>query len=220
MRTTTTRGSSGRGRAGGSRRARFALAVCAAGALLALTACSGSSGGAEQAAAIDGGAQVPPTLTHPPDFTLKDQSGNPVRLSAQRGRTVVVTFLYTHCPDVCPLIAEHLADGLRQLTPSRRAGVRVLPVSVDPQGDTPAAVRHFIAVHHLPAQFRYLTGTQAQLEPIWSAYNVAAVPNANDEEIDHSAYELFIDPSGVARVLFDAQVTPAQTREAILRIGA
>ena len=223
MRRPTALGSSDYGYSRGSRRARIVLAACAASALLALTACSGSSGGAEQttAAAIDGGAPVPPTLTHPPDFALKDQSGRQVRLSAERGHTVVVAFLYTHCPDVCPLIAEHLADGLKELTPSQRAGVRVLSVSVDPRGDTPGAVRRFIAVHRLPEQFRYLTGTQAQLEPIWSAYNVAAVPNAkNGAEIDHSAYELFIDPSGVARVLFDAQVTPTQTRRAIQSIGA
>ena len=61
-------------------------------------------------------------------------------MSSQRGRFTLVTFLYTNCPDVCPLIAEHLNTALRQLG-TTRADTRVLAVSVDPNGDTPSAVR-------------------------------------------------------------------------------
>ena len=68
-----------------------------------------------------------------------------VRMSSQRGRFTLVTFLYTNCPDVCPLIAEHLNTALRRL--GERADTRVLAVSVDPKGDTPAAVRQFRRRH-------------------------------------------------------------------------
>src|SRR5271154_2210240 len=100
-----------------------------------------------------------------PDFALRDQHGQMIRLSAERGRFVVLTFLYVDCRDVCPVIAGQLNQALRELGPARN-DVRVLAVSVDPKGDTPAAVRHFIAVHRLLPQFLYLTGTTRTLEPI------------------------------------------------------
>lgn len=48
----------------------------------------------------------PPRETQ--DFTLRDQFGAPVRLSDFRGRSVGLTFLYTFCPDVCPLVTANL----------------------------------------------------------------------------------------------------------------
>src|SRR5438034_11726188 len=63
-----------------------------------------------------------------PNFTLHDESGAAVSLHGQRGKIVLVTFLYTHCPDVCPLIASNLNTALRNLG-SKRAQVRVLAVS-------------------------------------------------------------------------------------------
>jgi len=117
---------------------------------------------------------------------------------------VIVAFLYTHCPDVCPPLAEHLNQALRELT----GEVRVLAVSVDPRGDTPQAVRHYVRLHRLLPQFRYLIGSRRQLAPVWSAYHVAASPN-NLELVDHTVYELLIDPKGVGQVIYDAHVHAA-----------
>jgi protein SCO1/2 len=139
-----------------------------------------------------------------PDFALRDQSGRLVRLSQLRGRFVVVSFLFTHCPDVCPLIANELGDALRQLGPAR-AGVRMLAVSVDPAHDTPASVRAFIAAHRLPPQFRYLTGTRRELAPVWAAYHVGVDP-LRKQQIAHSAFEVLVDRSGTERLVYDTQV--------------
>jgi protein SCO1/2 len=127
-----------------------------------------------------------------------------VRLSAQRGRYVLVTFLYTHCPDVCPLIASNLNTALRLLGP-RASRVAVVAVSVDPQGDTPAAVRAYARRLRLVPQFHYLTGTRAELMPVWRKYNVLAIAR-KPELVDHVAYTVLVDPSGRRRVLYDAQV--------------
>jgi len=166
----------------------LALAVLAAG-------CGGRS------TALDGtkvSAAAPP-------FTLRDQSGAPVSLAAQRGRYAVVTFLYTHCPDVCPVIAGTL-NRVLQTPAGRRAGLRVLAISVDPKGDTPAAVRRFVREHRLVPAFRYLTGTRAQLAPVWAAFHIAAAPGP-EGTISHSSFEFLIDPKGRERVLYDANVT-------------
>jgi len=140
-----------------------------------------------------------------PSFTLHDQHGAAVSLASERGRYVVVTFLYTHCPDVCPVIAGML-NRVLQTPLARRAQLRVLAVSVDPKGDTPAAVTRFVRVHRLVSTFHYLTGTRAQLQPIWSAFHIASTPGP-DGTVSHSAFEILIDPNGRERLLYDSSVT-------------
>jgi len=165
------------------------------------------------AGAAAGGSNPPfvgPTLTHPappPDFALRDQDGHLVRLSSLHGKAVLLTFLYTHCPDVCPLTANNLNSALTRLGQAR-TDVRVLAVSVDPKGDTRAAVNTFVRSHRLRPQFRYLTGTAKELRSIWRAYKVQAVPQG-EAGVDHTLYTLLIDPGGRARVLFDVQARPA-----------
>jgi protein SCO1 len=143
-----------------------------------------------------------------PAIELHDAWGRPVTLAAQRGRWVLVTFLYVHCPDVCPLIAQNLNAALRQLGPNRRR-VRVLAVSVDPKGDTPQAVKRYVAQRALLPQFRYLIGTRARLTPIWAAWHVLAVSQKPDI-VDHVTYTMLVDPNGRQRLLYDAQVKARQ----------
>jgi protein SCO1/2 len=70
-----------------------------------------------------------------PDFTLNDSRGQPVQLSALRGQVVVLTFLYTSCPDTCPLITGKLRQIQTELG-SEAERVSLVVVSVDPQRDT------------------------------------------------------------------------------------
>jgi protein SCO1/2 len=165
--------------------------------------------GASKAAApsFDGSVMDPPLPAH--DFALHDQAGRLVRLSGLAGSYRIVTFLYTNCPDVCPLIATNLNEALRRLTPAERARVHVLAVSVDPKGDTPAAVRRFVAQHRLLPQFRYLTGTRAQLVRVWKDYGIAVQPPGQTRVVGHSSWELLVTPDGKGRILYDAQVKAA-----------
>jgi protein SCO1/2 len=140
-----------------------------------------------------------------PDFALRDQNGAVVRLSAQRGKVVLLTFLYTDCRDVCPLIASNLNLALLQLTPAQRREVRVVAVTVDPVHDTRSAVRRFIASHHLLPQFRYLTGIRDELRPIWQGYNLL-IQTKSVEQVSHSAYVLLVDRSGKARLYYGARI--------------
>jgi protein SCO1/2 len=153
------------------------------------------------------GSQLP-NPSPAPDFALHDENGKPVRLSQQKGRYVLVTFLYTHCPDVCPLIASSLNSALAAIGPARK-DVRVLAVSVDPKGDTPAAARAYRKRMHLVPQFQYLIGTRPQLKRVWRAYDVVAVDSSPDR-VDHVAYTLLLDRAGKKRVLFDSRVKAHQ----------
>jgi protein SCO1 len=150
-----------------------------------------------------------PTIRNPsvpPDFALRDQAGHVVELDRLRGRVVALTFMYTHCRDVCPLTAERLNAAIRSLG-AARTRVRVLAVSVDPAGDTPRAVRRFVALHRLLPEFRYLTGSPRALRQIWKEYGVSSVAKAGDR-VDHTLYTLLLDRSLRGRVLFDSTAGP------------
>jgi protein SCO1/2 len=187
---------------------RARVGLLAASALL-LAGCGGSSQATAvaqtQPSRFDGVELNPPQRA--PDISLRDQNGRPIRLSSLRGKTVFVTFLYVHCPDVCPLIATHLDTAVRRLgAPGRN--VRILAVSVDPKGDTPAAARRFVRQHDLLPTFHFLLGTRAQLALVWKAYHIVAWKDP-EGTVNHSAYTLLVDRSGNERVIYDATVKPA-----------
>ena len=143
-----------------------------------------------------------PSGTAAADFALVDQHGDVVRLSQQRGKITMLTFLYTHCVDVCPLIAEELNAVLRNLGPQRN-DARVLAVSVDPRFDTPQAIAHFIVQHRLLPQFHYLRGTRSQLQRVWQSYNVLVIPK-NPDLMAHTASITLIDEHGEPRMVYPA----------------
>lgn len=195
------------------RSGRLLVALLAA---LAASACGGGSGQSHEhqhgttgsltvagaSGRFAGGELNPPQPT--PDFTLTDQSGQKVSMADQRGKLVLLTFLYTNCPDVCPLITQNLNQALQMLGP-KRDGVRVLAVSVDPEGDTPGSVDKYAKAHHLLPEFHYLIGSRDELTKVWKDYDVAAV--ASDPElVDHTAYTMLVDRTGEGRVIYDAGV--------------
>jgi protein SCO1/2 len=173
--------------------------------LLAPLALLAGCGGKAAPPAFRGTELKPPPAA--PAFTLDDDAGKPVSLASDRGRYVIVTFLYTHCPDVCPVIAGNLNRVLATPT-ARQAKLRVVAVSVDPKRDTAAAVRRYVLEHRLRPSFTYLIGSRARLSTVWQAYHVAATPLRNGT-VAHSTFELLIDPTGHERVVYDAAAKPA-----------
>lgn len=149
------------------------------------------------------------------DFTLPDQRRKPVRLADLRGRVVVLTFLYTTCPDVCPLVTAKLRE-VGDLLGKRGRDVAFVAVTVDPERDTTEAVSEYSRRWGMFDRWRFLTGTQAQLEPIWNYYWVGevrhgppgAIPAAASYRIGHSSPVHLFDRSGQIRVVFDADSGP------------
>ncbi len=176
------------------------------GLAIVLAGCGSSAARIEvaprPASVFKGGAVTPPIKA--PPISLHDDAGRPVTLAAQKGRYVLVTFLYVNCPDVCPLIAANLNSTLRQLGPDA-SKVRVLAVSVDPKGDTPAAVKAYVQDKHLLPQFRYLIGTRAELRQAWAAWHVLSVADKKGL-VTHVAYTTLVDPTGKERVLYGSNV--------------
>lgn len=137
-------------------------------------------------------------------FDLHDARGGTTGTRDVAGKPYVVTFLYTDCTDVCPLIGAELRRAL-ELIGARADEAAVLAVSVDPKGDTPTAVRRWLDLHRLPKNFRYLIGAKAQLKPVWGAYYAAPqIPGRADSA--HTASIWLIDRRGRIRTKFSGGV--------------
>lgn len=140
-----------------------------------------------------------------PDFTLTDgATGSSLALSSLRPNVVAMAFLYTQCPDVCPLTAEHFRAAQERLG-SDSSRVRFLAVSVDPERDTPAAVQAFSAAHRLSRDWHYLIGPRAALSSVWSAYGIYAAPEGGGPTVAHNDAIYLIDAKGNARVLLHTE---------------
>jgi protein SCO1/2 len=138
------------------------------------------------------------------EFELEDARGGTLGTADVAGKPYIVTFLYTDCPDVCPLIGAELRRALERLGPQANE-VAVLAVSVDPNGDTPAAVGEWLDRHRLPRNFHYLIGSEAQLKPVWDAYYAAPqIPGRAYSA--HTASIWLIDRRGRIRTKFSAAV--------------
>jgi len=137
-----------------------------------------------------------------PDFQLKDQLGNSISLAQFKGKPVVLTFLYTHCPDVCPLTAEKLHATMQSLGQNAQQ-VAVLAVSMDPKGDTAVAAQNFSKVHKMGDYWHFLLGAHDELAPVWASYSVDAQAATSSGTVSHSSAIYVIDKQGRERVLLD-----------------
>lgn len=142
------------------------------------------------------------------DFALTDQSGAPFTQASLIGEPSIVTFGFTHCPDVCPAMLAMLARA------THAAGVpslRVVFVTVDPARDTPAVLDryvrafdpHFIALTGAPAPIRALA------RRLGVAYERVALPGG-DYTIDHTAVAFLLDSKGRVAAVFTSPLQAGQ----------
>ena len=165
--------------------------------VLVLTACA-----RETLVGTDLGTQAAP------DFTLTDAAtGQRLTFSQLQGSVVALAFLYTRCPDTCPLTAEHFRDAQQRLGADADR-VRFVAVSVDPDGDTPERVRDFSAAHRLSRNWHYLIGTRAVLAPVWAAYGIRSEPDPTGIGVGHTDAIYVIDAKGNARVVLHTEDGP------------
>jgi len=188
------------------------LGLCAAAAVAGVWL---ASGGDDAAAERSGGAfagAVRPPGARAPEFRLRDQDGRPVSMADYRGRTVVMTFVYSTCEDTCPAQVQSIRGALDRLG----RDVPVLAVSVDPRNDTRARARRFLLEQHVTGRVRFVLGSERELAPVWRGYGIA--PQRG--ELDHSAYVVLVDRAGRQRIGFPAaRLTPEDLARDLRRLG-
>lgn len=146
------------------------------------------------------GARLPPGF-RAPDFDLRNQDGQAIRMRELRGRPAIVTFLYTHCDETCPAQAQQVKGALNELGHD----VPALAIAVDPPRDTADSARRFLAEQRLTGRMDFVLGSRSQLRPLWSGY--AIQPQSVRQE--HQARIVLVDKRGLQRVGFPlGQTTP------------
>ncbi|HMD51378.1 MAG TPA: SCO family protein [Solirubrobacteraceae bacterium] len=191
------------------------LALVLAAGLVALLAVGGSSGAPSNKAAaqkenLDASGLLSPVRPAPP-LALHNYLGQPVNIDSYRGKAVLVTFLYTHCPDICPLITSQLRVAQNLMGPSVAARAQIIAVSVDPRGDTRAAVEAFLARHEMTGRMLYLTGTARELGPVWRAWGVGSERDvAQPQFVNHTGLVYGITGSGERLAIYAPQFQPAE----------
>ncbi len=157
------------------------------------------------------GQTLDPPQPAPALATLRNYNGESFDLAADRGKAVYVTFLYAHCPDVCPLIASNLHNAYAKMTAAQRAKVAIVAVSVDPKGDTASTVAVFMHEHQLAGEGKYLIGKAAQLVPVWKAWQVGSERDVSKPElVSHSALIYGVSGSGKLYTIYPANFAPEQ----------
>ncbi|MCE2464071.1 MAG: SCO family protein [Dehalococcoidia bacterium] len=104
-----------------------------------------------------------------PPFRLVNQFGDSVGLSDMAGKVVVLTFLYTNCPDICPLTTETLRRA-HTILGNDSNQIEMVAISVDPQRDSVESAYQYSDERDMLNRWHYLVGNEEQLEPIWKSY--------------------------------------------------
>ena len=160
---------------------------------------SGATGGfqVESESAYDGAIRIAPPIELP-DFTLTDQDGVPTGLRDLRGRFVLLTFGFTHCPDICPLTLSdfQLVNGLLG---DQSEEVAFVFISVDGRRDKPAVLRNFLAYRKLD-EIIGLTGAETDVRaagaPLGLSFERSGDTSTGSYTVNHTAGSFLLDRRG------------------------
>jgi protein SCO1 len=143
------------------------------------------------------------------DFTLTDHTGTPLRFGSLHGDVAAIGFVYSTCPDICGQVRTAFLTVQEQCSAQVGHGLELLLVSTDPTRDTPAQVAKYTDV--FKGQWRYLTGTKVDLEPVWEQFRVQVRDVDTDGRIDHTWMIALIDRRGAVRFRYFGQDDPSAT---------
>jgi cytochrome oxidase Cu insertion factor (SCO1/SenC/PrrC family) len=184
-----------------------ALAVGAgAGAALALTT-SGRSHAQNQPAVVSR-ANV--------TWKARDQAGAPISLTADRGRTVILTFTDPRCTTLCPLEAKVLNSVERQLPAGERPAI--VAVSVNPWGNARRYLLADVRKWRLAPDWRWAVGSRAKLARVWRNYSVSV--QFQGHEVSHTEGAYLVDRDGYQRALFLWPFAAADVIRAVRNLGS
>jgi protein SCO1/2 len=203
-----------------------AILVLTAGLAALVVGCGGSSSSSDptstSTSADYAGATANPAKPAPP-LKLDNYSGQPVNIDSYHGKAVLVTFIYDHCPDVCPLIVSNLHAAQNQMSAAERKQLQIIAVSVDPKGDTPQTVKKFLADHQMTGRMDYLIGSRPRLEQVWQNWNIVSKNDPsrkNPDAVEHSALIYGISSTGEITTLYPANFKPDQIVHDVPRLAS
>jgi protein SCO1 len=139
------------------------------------------------------------------DYPFTNQLGQPVTLRSFRGQAVAITFFFTRCPipEYCPRLSKNFEEASAKLAamPNAPTNWHLLSVTIDPQFDTPAALRNYARRYqHDPAHWSFLTGPVDKISELAKESGVTSTPDRG--LFDHNFRTLIVDPQGKLQMSF------------------
>ncbi len=142
-----------------------------------------------------------------PAFSLVDERGQPFTEAALRGHVTIVSFIFTRCPDICPVTSmkmEHLQEQLFDVGDR----VKLLSISIDPAYDTPERLTPYAARYHADAtRWRFITGPVDRVHDlVEKGLMTSMIPEGDVNgvpKITHRGYLALIDPQLHIRGFFE-----------------
>ena len=165
-------------------------------------------------------------------YSLVDHRGRVVTNSSRESKITVLTFMFTRCTDVCPIVTSNIRTALKEY--ALNEGVQVHIVTVDPEQDTPEAAAQFVEKWSLSSNWSFISGKEKDLRPIWNSYfvnpvnstrssksGIVSLKSALDRryEVIHTSPVFVLDRDGIARVLHTNPINPIELAKDIEIIG-
>ena len=138
------------------------------------------------------------------DFQLLGPRGRAFRLKDFRGKVVMLSFGYTHCPDVCPTTLQKLAR-VRKGLKGKAKDLRLLFITLDPERDTPQVLEKYVAF--FGESILGLTGTRQQIKAVAAGFKTVFRKNTGSKSkagylISHGDFIYLLDRAGRTRALY------------------
>jgi protein SCO1/2 len=170
-------------------------------------------------AAHEAGDKRLPVIGAAANFTLTSQDGKPMALADLRGKVVAVTFIYTECPDICPLLTQKMVQVQDELGAEFGAKVAFVSISLDPEHDTPEVLKDYAQFWGAkPDGWTFLTGSPEAVRDVTRRYGVFFAKK-EDGSVDHTQLTTLVDGDGQMRVQYlGARFDPEEFRHDLMSL--
>jgi protein SCO1 len=166
-----------------------------------------------------GGDKPLPVIGPATNFTLTSQDGRPVALADLRGTVVAVTFIYTECPDICPLLTQKMVQVQDELGADFGKKIAFISISLDPEHDTPDVLKDYGQFWGAkPEGWSFLTGSLDAVRDVTRRYGVFFAKH-EDGSVEHSQLTTLVDADGQMRVQYlGARFDPEEFRRDLMSL--
>lgn len=141
-------------------------------------------------------------------FNVINQNGESVTFPDDyQGKYVVVGFIYTNCPDICPLVTQNLIKVQKEF--NNPDDIQFLGITFDPKRDTPEVLKNYKGLFNLEDNFDFLTADSTTISELMDSVRVRSQVSftqvrEDDKEVyfmNHSDKIMVLDKK--SRVIFE-----------------